>query len=199
VGTPAKFYILLGLVVPLSNNFLKRESTDRQDLLLPVFYIFCIIFNYREKNERCCDSLEILYTKGMKQFSVHSEIGILGEKLAKRFLEKRGHRVIAENYYFEKGKRSGEIDVITVYKGIFHFIEVKTRHIKEETQKSRALYFPIASQVTPAKIRKCVRTAEHYLRSQKMEEREYHFDLVTVLYNSAAKKAEIEYLPDIFY
>ena len=41
VGVPAKFYILLGLVTPLSNNFLKRESQPgRQDFLAGLFSIF---------------------------------------------------------------------------------------------------------------------------------------------------------------
>jgi putative endonuclease len=135
----------------------------------------------------------------MKQFSVHSEIGALGEGLALRYVKGLGHRVLAQNYYYEKGKRSGEIDIITVYDGVLHFIEVKSRHVAEASQKNRALYFPIASQVTPSKMKKCVKTAEHYLRMHQKEEIEYHFDLITVLYTSAEKKAEIAYLSDIFY
>lgn len=135
----------------------------------------------------------------MKSFCLRSEIGSLGEKLAKRYLEKRGHRVVALNYYYEKGKRSGEIDIITLCKGTLHFIEVKTRHILHTHQKSQALYFPITAQVTPNKIRKCLKTAQHYLRSTKQEDREYHFDLITILYNSEAKKAEIQFLQDVFY
>ncbi len=140
-----------------------------------------------------------LYTIYMKRFSVHSEIGSLGEKLAQRYLEKRGHTVLAKNYYYEKGKRSGEIDIITEFQEVIHFIEVKTRAIASADQKSQALYFPIEAQVTPSKIQKMLKTATHYLLSTRKTGREYHFDLITVLYTSEEKKAEIQYLQDIFY
>lgn len=135
----------------------------------------------------------------MKRFLLRSESGALGEKLAKRYLERGGHKVLAENYYFDKGKRSGEIDIITRSEGSIHFIEVKMRVIANASEKSRALYFPIETQVTPQKIQKCLKTAHHYLRTTKNQEIEYHFDLITVLYNKQEKKAEIQYLRDIFY
>lgn len=135
----------------------------------------------------------------MSNFHLTSHVGKIGEGLALRYIKGLGHTVLAQNYYFEKGKRSGEIDIITAYKGILHFIEVKSRHITKANQKSQALYFPIASQVTPSKMKKCVKTAEHYLRTSKKEGFEYHFDLITVLYHSEEKKAEIAYLSDIFY
>lgn len=135
----------------------------------------------------------------MKKFLVRSKIGSLGEKLAERYVLKQGHTLLATNYYFEKGRRSGEIDIITAFEGSLHFIEVKTRHIAHAALKNDATYFPIEAQVSPEKIRKCVRTAEHYLRTEKKEDWGYHFDLITVLYNSGDKRAEIQYFRDIFY
>ncbi len=139
------------------------------------------------------------YTGDMKRFLLHSETGSLGERLAKRYIEGLGHKVLAQNYYFEKGKRSGEIDLISSFQGALHFIEVKTRLLEPDSEKSRALYFPIESQVTRDKMRKCVKTAEHYLRISGKQESEYHFDVVTILYYKKEKKAEIQYLADIFF
>lgn len=135
----------------------------------------------------------------MKRFLLRSETGSLGERLAKRYIERLGHKVLAENYYFEKGKRSGEIDLITSFQGSLHFIEVKTRLWDADSEKSRTLYFPIEAQVTRDKMWKCVKTAEHYLRVSGKQECEYHFDVLTILYHKEEKKAEIQYLADIFY
>lgn len=139
------------------------------------------------------------YNRDMKKFFVHSKAGSLGEELACRYLKKKGYKILAQNYYFDKGKRSGEIDIIANYQGTLHFIEVKTRLIQTGAEKSRALYFPIEAQVTPQKIQKCLKTVQHYLRATKSQDQEYHFDLITVLYSTEEKKAEIQYLPDIFY
>lgn len=130
----------------------------------------------------------------MKRFFLRSETGSLGEKLAMRYLRKRGHKVLAQNYYFDKGKRSGEIDLITIFNGAIHFVEVKTRR-----QKSQALSYPIEASVTRSKMTKCVKTAEHYLRSTHQETREYHFDVVTVYYDPNGKQAEIGYLQDVYF
>ena len=136
----------------------------------------------------------------MKQFQLSSKIGVIGEALAKKYIEGLGHKVLNTNYYYEKGKRSGEIDIITQFKGVLHFIEVKTKHVLEKPEKSATLYsYPIEAQVTPSKIRKCLKTVQHYLRVTKNQNTEYHFDILTVLYNSGEKKAHIQYLQDVFY
>ena len=135
----------------------------------------------------------------MKQFRLTSEKGKLGESLAKKYLLANGHRVLAENYYYAKGPRSGEIDLITECQGAIRFIEVKMRVLSEKAKKSLGLSFPPEASVTPSKIRKCAKTAHHYLKSERRESEEYHFDTVSILYDPGVKKAHIRYLPDIFY
>ena len=58
---------------------------------------------------------------------IRKETGILGEKLARDFLKKRGYRIIETNYRC----RYGEIDIIARHKGYLIFIEVRTkpRHV----------------------------------------------------------------------
>lgn len=50
------------------------------------------------------------------------QIGILGEKIACNFLERKGFMVIERNYL----RKWGEIDVIAQKSNILHFIEVKS-------------------------------------------------------------------------
>ena len=134
----------------------------------------------------------------MKHFQLASPKGILGEALAKRYLRARGHQILCENYYYAKGRRSGEIDLITLHEGKIRFIEVKTRYAKAAFQE-KIHTFPIEAQVTRSKMQKCFKTAQHYLRTTYQGHVEYHFDVVTVYYDSVAKKAAIRYLPDVFY
>ena len=49
--------------------------------------------------------------------------GILGEKLAKDFLKKRGYRILETNYRCPEG----EIDIIAKHKDYLVFIEVRTK------------------------------------------------------------------------
>lgn len=51
------------------------------------------------------------------------EIGKLGEKIAKEYLENKGYSVIDQNY---KNKYA-ETDIIAKHKGVMVFVEVKTR------------------------------------------------------------------------
>ena len=51
------------------------------------------------------------------------KIGIIGEKIAKKYLEKKEYKIVCTNYY----TISGEIDIIAIKDEKLVFIEVKTR------------------------------------------------------------------------
>jgi putative endonuclease len=53
----------------------------------------------------------------------HAELGRQGEELAVEYLQKNGHEILHRNWRYSRY----EIDIITLKKGIPHFIEVKTR------------------------------------------------------------------------
>ena len=58
----------------------------------------------------------------------NQEIGQLGEKLAKKFLEEREYKIISQNFR----ARQGEIDIIAEDKdNTIVFVEVKTRSTVE--------------------------------------------------------------------
>jgi putative endonuclease len=53
----------------------------------------------------------------------HTELGKTGEELAVRYLSAQGYEILHRNWRC----RRSEIDIIALYKGCLHFIEVKLR------------------------------------------------------------------------
>jgi putative endonuclease len=79
--------------------------------------------------------------------------GKVSEDRAIDFLQDRGFSIVDRNYYASK---LGEIDIIAKKGNILHFIEVKS---------SRANFEPIYN-ITPAKIRKIINSANYYLKQK---------------------------------
>jgi len=99
------------------------------------------------------------------------------------YLEGRGHRVIERNW---RG-RGGEIDLITLYDGILHFVEVKTR--------SSQGYGGGLEAITVAKQSRLARTAEAYLMSPPPHDGcVFSVALVT----RAEDRYAVEFIPDAF-
>lgn len=57
----------------------------------------------------------------------HLETGQLGEKLARKLLEKKGYKIVEQNYK----TRYAEIDLIGIKKGVLVFVEVRTKRDEE--------------------------------------------------------------------
>ena len=69
-----------------------------------------------------------------------TEVGRLGEKLAKKYLEKKGFRILEQNWR----TRYAEIDLVARQKDVLVFVEVRTKvgeqfGTPEETLNSRKL------------------------------------------------------------
>jgi putative endonuclease len=178
MGVPAN-YILFGPRYALLQQFLIVEKLTVKDFCRS-FSFFRVFFWFTIEN--------------MSNFHLTSETGLLGEALARKYLQTKGHRVLAENYYFGKGLRRGEIDLVTFFQGCYRFVEVKTRIKKYRKQDS----LPLASRVDRKKLLKMEKVAQQYLTEVNKKGAEYHFDLVTVEYFPQAKTAKIQYLEDIF-
>lgn len=99
----------------------------------------------------------------------NQELGQLGEKLAKRFLEEREYEIICQNF---KSKR-GEIDIIAKDKEeTIVFVEVKTRTSLEFGSPAEA--------VDENKIEHIVKTAKYYLYSNRIQNKNIRFDVIEV-------------------
>ena len=92
----------------------------------------------------------------MKLFSKRN-IGNYGEKIAARYLKKKGYRVVGRNLHFGKN----ELDLVMKNKEVLAFVEVKTRSYAcvEEAEQNRP-----ALAVDKEKRVRTVQAAKAYLR-----------------------------------
>lgn len=118
--------------------------------------------------------------------SAKSELGRWGEKIAARFLKRRGYRILQRNYV----GRVGEIDIIARDGDVLVFVEVKTR---TETDFGGPL-----EAVGPAKRRRIARAAQSYLLRHRIPEYPCRFDVVGVTCLDGQKKPEIDLVRDAF-
>ncbi|ADG82872.1 hypothetical protein Tfer_1670 [Thermincola ferriacetica] len=113
------------------------------------------------------------------------ELGRKGEELAAEYLQRKGFRIIKQNYrcFF------GEIDIVAVDKEYLVFVEVRT--------KSSAKFGTHAESITSRKIQKIRRVAECFLTCfPEQVNRKMRFDFVGV--NLKSDKPQIEHYAGVF-
>jgi len=116
-----------------------------------------------------------------------SKLGREGEKAAIKFLKKSGYRTIEKNFR----TKAGEIDIIAVQEKVLVFVEVKTR-------SGSRLGHPVEA-LTPHKQKKIASIASGFLAKHKIQDREYRFDVVSILGDPEfPKNWEIELIQDAF-
>jgi putative endonuclease len=115
----------------------------------------------------------------------HLRRGELGERAAKKFLQKAGLKFLAANF----SSARGEIDLIFRDGDCLCFIEVKTRSSEDWTRPAAAVN---------ARKRKLIsQTALDYLQLLKNPAVKIRFDIVEVLLADGAVR-EIRHLPNTF-
>ena len=108
------------------------------------------------------------------------DTGILGEKLARDFLEKRGYHILETNYRCPHG----EIDIIARDKESLVFIEVRTRRSAEFGSPEES--------ITPAKKENLRATAYHYQQNHDNLPPLWRIDFVAVELDQKGKPSRIE-------
>ena len=108
------------------------------------------------------------------------DTGILGEKLARNFLKKRGYCILETNYRCPEG----EIDIIARHKDSLVFIEVRTK-------KSLEFGSPEES-ITPTKKVRLRATASNYWQNHNDLPLLWRIDVVAVELNQKGKLLRIE-------
>jgi putative endonuclease len=101
----------------------------------------------------------------------HLRRGLLGEKLARRFLRRNGYKILYRNF---KGRSGGEIDVVCRDRDTLVFVEVKTR-TREDFGR------PIEA-VDRQKQKRISRGALAWLRMLDNPEILFRFDVVEVVF-----------------
>lgn len=94
-------------------------------------------------------------------------IGVKGELLAKAFLEDKGHIILEQNFH----SKFGEIDIVSLHKGTYHFNEVKTTF--------QTTYHPL-EQITALKIRRFIKTVNYYRLVKKLGDIDLSIDAIGI-------------------
>lgn len=95
-------------------------------------------------------------------------LGLYGQRLARRYLEEAGYRILAENYRC----RWGEIDVVSVQGDCVVFVEVRTRIPGE--------YGTPEESVTQAKRERLALLAERFAQEREGLPPERRIDVIAV-------------------
>jgi putative endonuclease len=108
------------------------------------------------------------------------DTGILGEKLARDFLKKRGYRALETNYRCPQG----EIDIVAKHKDFLVFIEVRT--------KTNLKFGSPEESITPAKKERMKAAAFHYQQTHNNLPLLWRIDVVAVELNQKGELSRIE-------
>jgi len=111
--------------------------------------------------------------------------GAAGERVAARFLKRRGFRILRRNYVCP----AGEADLIALDGRQVVFVEVKSRRSD--------LVAPPESSVTAAKQARLGRVALDFIRRHRLEEAPCRFDVVSILLPRDGKP-HVTHFPDAF-
>ncbi len=104
-------------------------------------------------------------------------IGEQNESKAILFLEAEGYEIIERNYY---ARKLGEIDIIALFEGVLHFIEVKS---------AEADFDPIYN-FTPRKLRRVINSSQYYMKEKNLD-MVFSIDLILI------RHGEIDFLENI--
>lgn len=95
-------------------------------------------------------------------------LGKEGERVAERYLQKKGYKLVERNYRC----KAGELDLIVLDRGVVVFVEVKTR-------TGRGFGSPLEA-VEFRKQRKMIQAAQFFLAERGLQQRDARFDVVGV-------------------
>ena len=115
----------------------------------------------------------------------HLRRGELGERAAKKYLQKQGLKFLTANFRSERG----EIDLIFRDGDCLAFVEVKTRSSEDWTRPAAA--------VDARKRNLLSQTALDYLKRLKNPHVKFRFDIVEVLLQDGEVR-EVRHLPNTF-
>lgn len=117
-----------------------------------------------------------------------SQLGLQGEQLAARFLQNRGHTIIASRFR----TRLGELDLVTRSGEHIYFVEVKTRR----TKSAGSHYGSGLEAVDHRKQQRITRLAELFLDRHNLWDLTPHFAVIGIEQQDTG--ASLHFLPDAF-
>ena len=109
--------------------------------------------------------------------AAHNELGKLGEDLAVDYLLKKGYKIVARNFTFQKA----EVDIIARKDNVLAIIEVKTRSTPDFGNPQEF--------VKARQIQRLVKAVDHFVTDHELDV-DVRFDIVAIIQNKAGTKVE---------
>jgi putative endonuclease len=128
----------------------------------------------------------LFFWRSAKEEPVAHQHGRLGERAAKKHLQKQGLKFLTANFQSKRG----EIDLVFRDRDCLVFVEVKTRSAGSWTRPAAA--------VNARKERRLSRAALDYLRLLKNPHVKIRFDIVEVILEDGVIQ-EVRHLPNTFH
>jgi putative endonuclease len=113
----------------------------------------------------------------------HEELGAHGERLACKYLVKKGYSILDQNWRFGRN----EIDIVALFQDKVIVVEVKTRQTAKIGEPWRA--------VTKSKQKAIIKVAHAYLLQNEIDF-ETQFDIISIVYNSY--RCDLEHIQGAF-
>ena len=110
--------------------------------------------------------------------------GIVGEKIATKYLISKGYKILDRNYR----TKIGEIDIIALKDDLLVFVEVKSR--------TNINYGYPYEAVNWKKQDKIINNSYNYLKDKKMEKYQIRYDIIEVYLQNRIK---INHIENAFY
>jgi putative endonuclease len=99
------------------------------------------------------------------------DLGDLGEKIARKYLEEKGYKILDKNFRYSK---LGELDIIAQRGADVIFFEVKTRIKTGPTD-----YFP-EDNITYGKQKKLIKLSQIYLNKYSLFDSSWQIDILAI-------------------
>jgi putative endonuclease len=110
------------------------------------------------------------------------QLGKLGEKLARKFLEDRSYRILETGFRC----RSGEIDIVSRHKDELVFVEVRTR--------SNLEFGTPEESIDRRKKQSLIHTAMHYISTHRDLPASWRIDVVAIEMSAEGKVTRLSLL-----
>ncbi len=107
-------------------------------------------------------------------------LGQEGERVAERYLQKKGYKLVERNYRCP----AGEVDLIVLDRRVIVFVEVKTR-------TGNRFGSPLEA-VQPRKQHKMIRAAQFFLAQKGLHQRDARFDVVGISWPARSLSARAQ-------
>lgn len=107
-------------------------------------------------------------------------IGQVGEELATDYLIKSGYTIIDRNWNLHHGC---ELDIVALKSNRLHFVEVKTRSVKNPTIQTEEIHPEIA--IDYIKIKNISKAIYAYRYQKELFNKEFQVDSIAIIYKSS--------------